>query len=78
VDLRILTVIPNLTPATFKLAQRIREEFDETPGLQVNVAEGARFWALDSPTCACVLTHLHESGFLILARDGRYRRAQII
>ena len=59
-----------------KLAQRIREEFEETPGLQVTAAEGARFWALDPETCARVLADLLHSGFLVHARGGRYRRAE--
>jgi hypothetical protein len=67
-----------LTPATLKLAQRIREEFDEAPGLELTVTEGARFWALDADTCADVLTHLLESGFLVRARCGRYRRARTV
>ncbi len=64
-----------LTPAVLKLAQRIREEFDEAPGLQLTVSEGARFWALDPEMCARILTHLFQSGFLVRAQGGRYRRA---
>jgi hypothetical protein len=30
-----------------KLTQRIREEFQESPGLRVTVDEGARFWGRD-------------------------------
>ena len=65
-----------LTPTIHKLSQRIREEFEEAPGLQVTIAEGARFWALDLDTCAHVLNHLLHSGFLVRARGGRYRRAE--
>lgn len=68
----------SLTPAIFTLAQRIREEFDEAPGLQLTVAEGARFWALDAHTCARVMAYLQQSGFLVRARGGRYRRAQTV
>ena len=64
-----------LTPAVLKLSQRICEEFDEAPGLQVTVAEGARFWALDAETCAMVLSALHNAGFLVRTEDGRYQRA---
>jgi hypothetical protein len=65
-----------LTPTIHKLSQRICEEFEEAPGLQVTIAEGARFWALDLDTCAHVLTRLFDSGFLVRARGGRYRRAE--
>jgi len=68
----------SLTPAVDTLAHRIREEFDEAPGLQLTVAEGARFWALDVPTCARVLALLQTSGFLVQERGGRYRRARSV
>ena len=64
-----------LTPTVHKLSQRIREEFEEAPGLQVTIAEGPRFWALDLDTCAHVLASLFDSGFLVRARGGRFRRA---
>jgi len=55
-----------------KLVQRIREEFEEMPGLQVTVDEGVRFWALDTETCSHVLEHLYDAGFLVKTGDGRY------
>jgi hypothetical protein len=67
-----------MTPAISALARRIREEFDETPGLQITVEEGDRFWALDVETCATVLSGLHRIGFLIQTRDGRYQRSSVI
>jgi len=64
-----------MRPAIGVLIQRIREEFDEAPGLQITVEEGVRFWALDPETCAMVLSVLHNAGFLVRTQDGRYRRA---
>jgi DNA-binding IclR family transcriptional regulator len=58
-----------------KLSQRIREEFQEAPGLQVTVREAARFWGLDEATCEQVLTHLFAVGFLRRGSDSRYRQA---
>ena len=63
-----------MTPMIAALTKRIREEFDEAPGLQLTVAEGVRFWSLDAETCAGVLEQLHQTGFLVRTRDGRYRR----
>jgi hypothetical protein len=60
-----------------KLAQRIREEFEETPGLRLTVGEGARFWGLDELTCHQVLVGLRSSGMLTLDADHRYRRALV-
>ena len=56
-----------------KLTQRIREEFEEAPGLQVTVREASRFWGLDDMTCHQVLVRLHASGFLTIDSDNRYR-----
>ncbi|HEU5258813.1 MAG TPA: hypothetical protein VFU28_22650 [Vicinamibacterales bacterium] len=60
-----------------KLTQRIREEFEESPGLRVSVDEGARFWGLDEQTCALVLSELVADGFLACGRDHRFRQASV-
>jgi hypothetical protein len=67
-----------MKPAIGVLTQRIREEFDEAPGLQITAEEGVRFWALDAETCGEVLSALHNSGFLVRTQEGRYRRAPAI
>jgi len=61
-----------------KLVQRIREEFEEAPGLELDVEEGARFWALERGTCALVLSRLHDLKFLVRTIDGRYRRSSAV
>ena len=61
--------------ALTKLTQRIREEFEEAPGLRGTVDEGARFWGLDLNTCEQVLKHLFAVGFLALGNDRRYAQA---
>jgi hypothetical protein len=58
-----------------KLAQRIREEFEEVPGLRVTVSEAARFWGLDEQTCEQVLAHLFATRFLTRGDDRRYGQA---
>ena len=60
-------VLPNLV-------QRIREEFEEAPGLQFTVREAARFWGLDEETCRQVLEQLLAVRFLARGGDGRYRQ----
>ena len=57
-----------MKPAIGVLTQRIRDEFDEAPGLQITVEEGVRFWAMDAETCARVLAALHNEGFLVRAQ----------
>jgi len=56
----------------FKLVQRIREEFEDAPGLRMTIGEAARFWALDEDTCGRVLGRLLAGGFLAIDFDGRY------
>jgi hypothetical protein len=58
-----------------KLVQRIREEFEEAPGLRVTIDEAARFFGLDEDTCEQVLAHLFAIGFLARGSDRRYRQA---
>ena len=60
-----------------KLTQRIREEFQETPGLRLSIDEGARFWGLDETVCELVLSELAADGFLARGRDHRFRQASI-
>jgi hypothetical protein len=54
-----------------KLAQRIREEFEDFPGLRLTVGEGARFWGLDEQ----VLGYLSSIRFLVRQPDQRYVQA---
>jgi hypothetical protein len=61
--------------AFVKLVQRIREEFEEAPGLRITVSEGSRFWGLDEGTCDQVLGRLLATGFLAKGVDERYRQA---
>src|SRR5262249_29777991 len=56
-----------------KLAQRIREEFEDAPGLRMNVDEASRFWGLDETTAEQVLARLLGTGFLSKDGDERYR-----
>ena len=63
------------TIAVLKLAERIREEFEEAPGLRVTIDEGARFWGLADEVCELVLAELLEGGFLARGSDHRYRQA---
>ena len=55
-----------------KLVQRIREEFEEAPGLRLTTTEAARFWGLDCATCERLLTELLLIGFLRKGPDQRY------
>jgi hypothetical protein len=56
-----------------KLVQRLREEFEETPGLRLTVREASRFWAVDEVTCGRVLMDLMTQGVLARGIDGRFQ-----
>ena len=56
-----------------KTRQRIREEFEETPGLRLTVPEASRFWGLDETTCELVLAELAVDGFLARGSDRRFQ-----
>jgi Fic family protein len=57
-----------------KLVQRIREEFQEAPGLRLTTDQAARFWGLDLQTSEAVLRELRRAGFLLQRSDGRYQQ----
>lgn len=59
---------------TMNLVQRIREEFEEAPGLSITMREAARFWGLDEPTCERVLAELLAAGFLAKGSTKRTDR----
>lgn len=60
-----------------KLVQRIREEFDDFPGLSLSAVEAARFWAIDLALCQRVLRELLTSGFLVRDSQERYVAAGV-
>jgi hypothetical protein len=55
--------------------RRIEAEYLEMPGLRLTVAQAARLLGLDPALCARLFGHLVSSGFLRIARDGHYMRA---
>jgi hypothetical protein len=59
-----------------KLAQRIREEFEELPGLRLTVVEAAKFWAIDEAVCESILSQLETAGFLARSTDNRFEKYQ--
>lgn len=57
------------------IAERVRGEFREMPGLTLTLAQAGRLWSLDPATCTEVLTSLVSSGFLSRRPDGAFCRA---
>jgi hypothetical protein len=57
------------------ITERVRGEFREMPGLTLTLAQAGRLWSLDAVTCAEVLSHLVDSGYLCQRSDGAFCRA---
>lgn len=54
--------------------RRICGEYLEMPGLKLTPGQARRLWGLSERTCAELLGHLVESGFLVRTADGGYVR----
>ena len=64
-----------LPDASRLIAERIRGEFREMPGLTLTVAQACRLWSLDMATCVDGLAQLVEAGYLCRRVDGAFCRA---
>jgi hypothetical protein len=54
------------------LADRIRAEFTELPGLKLTSAQACRLWHSDEHACAQALAALIEEGFLRRTASGAF------
>ena len=59
------------------LVRRVRNEFDEMPGLQLTFAQAKLLFGLDPGCCERVLGGLLQSGFLVRTRTGLYARRDV-
>ena len=57
------------------IAERVRGEFREMPGLTLTLAQAGKLWSLDAATCTEVLSYLVNVGFLCQRADGAFSRA---
>lgn len=62
------------TGSAEEILRRIRGEYLEMPGPQLNVAQASRLWGMDQTTCAGHLNSLVHSGFLVCTSQGCYVR----
>lgn len=53
-----------------KLVERVRCEFLEMPGLRLTMAQAARLWGLDRPSCEAVVDVLIRREFLQRTASG--------
>lgn len=64
-----------LTSPSAALLRRIRNEYNEMPGLMLTEAQAKRLWGIDGKTCRAVLAALPERRFLRRTAVGAYVRA---
>ena len=56
-----------------KLAERIRAEFNEMPGMVLTIRQASKFFGVDQDVMRSVTERLVESDFLRLSRKGEIR-----
>ena len=52
------------------LADRVRGEFNEMPGLQLTIPQAARLWGMEPDACRDVVETLIDASFLRKTEDG--------
>lgn len=57
------------------LTALVRSEFVEMPGMRLTLQQACRLWNLDPLTCTSVLHALCDAGFLVMGKDGAFKRA---
>jgi hypothetical protein len=58
------------------LAERVRGEFNEMPGLQLTVPQAARLWGMDLKACRDVIDALVAAAFLRWTQAGTIVRTE--
>jgi hypothetical protein len=58
------------------IANRVRHEFIEMPGLRLTARQAARLWGLDPPACDNVIELLVQSAFLRWTTAGTVARVE--
>ena len=58
------------------VANRVRSEFIEMPGLRLTVRQAARLWGLDPPACENVIDVLVRAAFLRWTPAGTVARVE--
>lgn len=58
-----------------QLAERVRAEFNEMPGLTLTPAQASRFFGMDQEMTQSVMERLVEAAYLKRTRDGSLVKA---
>jgi len=60
------------------LVRRVRNEFEEMPGLRLTFGQARLLFGLEPGCCVRILGVLAESGYLIRSKDGTYGRRDLV
>jgi hypothetical protein len=72
---RAIKVSRRMAPSFEKIAERVRAEYLEMPGLNLTREQARCLWGLDADTCDQLLAYLVETSFLVCTRHDTYVRA---
>lgn len=72
---RALKATGRIAPTFETIAQRVRAEYLEMPGLNLTREQARCLWALDADTCDQLLAYLVDSGFLVRTSHATFVRA---
>lgn len=61
-----------------QLIQRVRNEFEEMPGLRLTLGQARLLFDLDADCCERVLSALLQTGFLTRTRNEQFGRRDLV
>ena len=64
-------------PLIAKLAEHVRGEFLNVPGLCLTEAQACHLWNVEPLVCVAILPALVDTGFLLKTSTGMYYRSRV-
>ena len=65
------------SPVESRILERMRAEYEESPGLSLTERQARRLWGLDEETCAMLLKELVEDHYLQRTAAKKYIRVNL-
>jgi len=66
-----------ISPVEPRILERMRAEYEESPGLSLTERQARRLWGLDEETCAMLLRELVEEHYLQRTAAEMYVRVDL-
>jgi hypothetical protein len=61
-----------------QLVRRVRDEFEEMPGLRLTLGQAKLLFGLEHGCCQRILHELAQSGYLIQMKNGLFGRRDLV